>query len=376
VLQVVGGMNHGGTETWLMNVLRAIDRGRTQMDFLVHTENECSYDAELLGLGGRLVRCTNLVRPLRYLKELKQAMLEHGPYDVVHCHTWLHSGAALRAARQAGVPVRVAHAHTAQRPGSRGSVRRGLYVRLMRRWIERHATHGLAVSGLAAESFFGPTWSADSRWKISHCGIDLRPYAAPVDRLLVREELGIPRPALVLGHVGRLEPVKNHRFLLQVAAAVSQLKAEVRVLIVGEGTERAAILAEAQSLGLADKVHLTGARGDVPRLLRAMDVMVFPSFYEGLPLTLLEAQAARLPCVASAAITREVEMIPALLRWLPLELPPADWAAAVIQLIQDSGSVTAREALSRIEDSDFNIRRTVATLEQLYHQAKPLRSAA
>lgn len=140
ILHIVGGMNRGGVETWLMHVLRHIDRDRFQMDFLVHTTKPCDFDDEIRALGSQVIPCLHPSRPFVYARNLRRLLREHGPYDVVHSHVHHYSGWTLRIAHQAGVPVRVAHSHsdTFSVQAAAGLVRRG-YLRLMRTLIHRHA---------------------------------------------------------------------------------------------------------------------------------------------------------------------------------------------------------------------------------------------
>ena len=285
ILQVVGNLNRGGTETWLMNVLRQLDRERFRMDFLVHSTNPGAYEAEARELGAGIVTCLHPGRPHRYAANFLREVRSHGPYDFVHSHMHHYSGFVLKLARRAGIGGRIAHSHSdTSRIEQEDGPARKLYYTLARRWIRRNATLGLAASGAAAAALFGADWKARRRCEVVHCGIDLSPFQAPVDHYAVRAELGVPRDAFVIGHVGRFVAVKNHGFLLDVAGELARTDAHVHVVLAGDGPLRPALEARVAHSPLAGRVHFVGARSDVPRLLAALDVFVFPSQYEGLGL--------------------------------------------------------------------------------------------
>ena len=236
ILHVVGGMNRGGLETWLMHVLRNIDREQYRMDFLVHGNTPLPYDAEIREMGSRIIPCPHPSRPWRYDRHFTRAVRAFGPYDIVHSHVHHFSGMVLRLARREGVLIRIAHSHNDTSPvDRRAGLPRRLYLRLMERWIARHATLGLACSPEAAVSLFGPRWGQDPTRRILYYGIDLTPFTIPADRAAVRRELGLPERSFVVGHVGRFFPQKNHEFLLEIGAELAQVEPDVRLLLVGDG---------------------------------------------------------------------------------------------------------------------------------------------
>lgn len=366
VLHVVGHLGRGGVETWLLQVMRVAVPQGWRFDFLVHTDQPSAYDADVRALGGQIIACSESARrPWRYARALRRVLEQYGPYDIVHSHVHHFSGMVLREAQRSGVGQRIAHSHIDTRSVDRtASLARRLYLHTMARWIGQYATVGFAASGEAGESLYGQGWRADARWQVLYCGIDLRPFTAVVDRAAVRAELGLPAHAFVVGHVGRFDPQKNHEFLVEVAAAIARNRGDMRLLLVGDGARRR-IEAKARAEGLLDKLVCVGARGDVPRLmLGAMDVFVLPSLYEGLPLVMLEAQAAGLPCVVSDRVSREAEAVPELIRWLSLADPPSRWGAVVCSA--SAGATSREEALHRIERSAFNVEASAASLLGVY----------
>lgn len=368
VLHVVGSMTRGGIETWLMHVLRRVDRQRIEMDFVVHTDVTAAYDEEVLSLGSRIIPCLHPSNPVRYARNFRRILRESGPYDVVHSHVDHFNGYVLRLAHSAGVPSRIAHSHNdTSSLQVRAGTRRRLYLSTMKRWIRRHATVGLAASRKAAESLFGPEWDGDPRWRLLYYGIDLSPFRIHEDRTGVRRPLGIPDDAIVIGHAGRFVRQKNHRFLVEIAAEVGRREPGMRLLLIGDGSLRPAVEKMVAEAGLRERTLFAGVREDVPRLmLGAMDVFLMPSLHEGLPLVLIEAQAAGLPIVMSSVIPGEAAVVSKLVTRLSLEADAATWADAILASV-DGGRLNGRsDALLQVENSGFGIGSSIADLQRIY----------
>jgi glycosyltransferase involved in cell wall biosynthesis len=367
VLHIVGGMVRGGVETWLMHVLRRIDRERFQMDFMVHTAAPCAYDSEVRALGGRILPCLSHTRPWDYAKNFRRILSMYGPYDILHSHVHHYSGYTLRLAQSAGISVRIAHSHNDLGPSDRSpSVLRSIYLSTTERWIHRYATIGLAASRNAGEALFGPAWQSGSLCRLLYYGIDLDPFRTACDPAL-RETLNLPLDAFIIGHVGRFVEQKNHGFLLEIARRVLDFNPRTYLLLVGDGPLRPAIERRAAEMGLAKQVVFTGFRSDIARvLLGAVDVFVMPSLHEGLPLAGLEAQAARLPCVLSDTITRELDVLPQLIQRLPLSAPASVWADNVLAARRLPASVSHTQELKAMAASPFNIENSVTHLQRIY----------
>lgn len=368
ILQVIGGMHRRGAEIWLIHILRHIDRSRFQIDFLVHTKEPCAYDEEIRALGGKIIPCLDPARPWSYAPNFKKILRQEGPFDIVHCQAHHFSGYVIRLAKQAGVPVRIAHSHLDSFPvDAAAGISRRLYLRFMKYWINRDATAGLACSRMAAAALFGPNWQSDSRWRLLFCGIDLAPFKTREEPATLRAGLGIPADAYVIGHVGRFVDQKNHVFLVHVAREVANRDPRARFLLVGDGPLRPAIEKQVAQAGLADRVIFTGARPDVPRLmLGAMDIFLFPSLFEGLGLVLIEAQASGLPCIISDVVPEEADVVPGLVRRLSLSQPAAVWAEAVLAARDKAVTIPQAQALALVEESPFNILYSVRELEKIY----------
>lgn len=356
ILQVVTHMNRGGLETMLMNYYRHTDRSRVQFDFLVHRSERADYDDEIEAMGGTIWRLPRLIPWSRsYLRTLDAFFADHPEYRVVHVHQDCLSGVILHAAQKAGVPVRIAHSH------SSGQDRDWKYpIKLFyMRQIPRYATELFACGQKAGEWMF-----RGAPFTVVNNAIDTAAYRYdPAVSLRMRRELGIEGASPVIGHVGRFSYPKNHAFLLEVFAAVRKKKPNARLLLVGDGELRPHIEEKIAALGLQEYVILTGVRSDVPALLQAMDVFVFPSHYEGLPVTLVEAQAAGLPCFISDGVSDECRMTENVCR-LSLDTSAEQWAEQILAALTARGDTAAE-----IAAAGYDIVQNAARLQNYYEEA-------
>lgn len=297
VLHIVTNMDRGGLETMLMNYYRHMDREKIQFDFLEHRRDRAAYDDEIESLGGRIFRLPRL-NPLSsdYFHALNAFFAAHPEYRIVHSHLDCMSAYPLCAAKNAKVPVRIAHAHSTSQDRNWKLV----FKLISKKLISLYTTDLFACSADAGEWMFG---TKDVH--ILPNAIDIERYAF---NLLIRNQtkkaLGLD-DAFVIGHVGRFSAVKNHSFLTDVFAQIKRQEPNSKLLLVGAGSEMQAVQQKVKALGLGADVIFTGVRNDVANLMQAMDVFVFPSLYEGLGIVLIEAQAAGLPCVVSDTIPRE-----------------------------------------------------------------------
>lgn len=311
----------------LMNYYRQMREKGIQFDFLVHRTEEGHYDREIASLGGRIYPMPQ-IRPgnyLRYFKLLDDFFAKHREYKVVHSHMNENSGFVLRAARKAGVPCRIIHSHLSDL-GLDYKYPFRLYARMA---IKDHPSDYFACSARAGEWLFGKRKPVSSKVTVLHNAVNAAEFRYnEAVRLAVRRELRAG-DALVIGHIGRFNEQKNHRFLLQIFESIHRRNPNTLLVMAGDGHLRPLMEKEAEKRGIAHAVRFLGVREDVANLLQAMDLFLFPSLFEGLPVVLVEAQAAGLRCVVSDRITREAD-ITGRVTFLPLEQSPDEWSDAVL----------------------------------------------
>ena len=303
VLHIVGRMDRAGAETMLMNYYRSIDRNRLQFDFLVYTDEVCDYDAEIESLGGRVIRLGGSASWFARTAAIIR-ILRSGSWSAIHSHTNFSSIFPLFAARVARVPVRVAHAHgTAIETASAG---KAAYQAVAPSLIRVLATRKVACGKEAARLLY----SADEEVLILPNSVDVPAFTLDREAMSnkVRAELGIASGTRILLQVARLDPVKNPLFLVEVAAKLRAIGQDFVMLLVGRGDMEPAIKEAVGRHGLGEHVRLLGVRTDIPQLLNAADAFLLPSYFEGLPVVLVEAQAAGVPCYVSDRVSAEADL--------------------------------------------------------------------
>ena len=355
VLQVVTHMNRGGLETMLMNYYRHIDRRRVQFDFLVHRAERADYDDEIESLGGKIYRLPRLVPwSLSYHKALDSFFEAHPEYQVIHVHQDCLSSVILKAAKKHGVPVRIAHSHCANQDKDLKYP-----IKLCcKKWIPTYATNLFACGRDAGRWMFG-----GAPFQILNNAIDAKAYTfSPRKRADMRAALGLPNEAFVVGHVGRFSPPKNHDGLLAIFEEIHRRDNDAVLLLVGDDRCELGnkIHEKVKSLGLKNHVIFTGVRSDVNDLLQAMDVFVFPSNYEGLPVTMVEAQAAGLPCYISDHVPPECALTD-LVTTIPLSASPETWADSILTAHTDRV-----DTYDEIAAAGFDIAENAKWLQNYY----------
>ena len=366
VLQVLGGTSLGGAESRVMDSYRHLDRSRIQFDFCVHSQEEGFFDKEIESLGGHIYRVPRfqVVNWLAYRKAWKDLFREHPGYVAVHGHMTSTASIYLPIAKAAGVPLTIAHARSAGvDPGLKGAM-----TRFLRRNLGKKADVCLTCSRLAGEAVFGKKMVEAGRVTTVPNAIDAREFAfSEKKREQKRSELGICAQEFVIGHVGRFGHMKNHAFLLDVFAEICRKVPDSRLLLVGEGGLMDSVREKAASLGLSDRVIFTGNQAQVADFYMAMDFFVFPSIFEGLPGSVIEAQASGLRCLVSDSVTDEVLITP-----LAQARSLSDKASVWAQNVLERRSYEREQMEQAIKKAGFDVSDQVKFLEKLYLQENRL----
>lgn len=358
VLHSVGYMHRAGVETMLMNYYRHIDRSRVQFDFLCHKNLPGDYDAEIKKLGGRLFYAPPLGdEPSRAYRDYILGLVAHEPeIRILHAHNGARQFFPLQAVKESGLPVRISHAHgTDLVKNSRYSWKNNLI-----RKIPEVATAFFACGVEAGRFFFGDRLWSEQGIMINN-GIDLEKFSFhPKTRTRIREAYSLSE-AHVIGSVGRFEEQKNHTRLIDIFGTVARKDPLAVLVLIGTGKLEAQIREKVAAYGLDGRTLFLGSRDDVQDWYQAMDVMVMPSLFEGLPLTGVEAMAAGLPCVFSDRVSSELA-ISQTIRYCSLEDSDSVWGDAVL------GSMgSARESgISLLRAAGYDISDCAARLEMLY----------
>lgn len=368
VLHIVGGMNRGGAETMIMNIYRALDRKTLQFDFITHREDICDYDEEIRQLGGRIfyVPSIGASSPLTFVKRLTETIKRTGPYQAVHAHTDFQTGFAALAAKLAGVGVRICHSHNTAWKQSPSWFDR-LMLKGFRQLIFAFSTQLVACGEDAGAFLFGQKKMKSARVEILPNGIDLDLFfqLEPDAKVEMKKQLNLHDKKIVIGHIGRFHKQKNHAFFIELAQTLKKQGVSFQLVLVGDGPLRHEIEADAEREGLKDDIVFTGVVSEVPQYMKAFDVFVMPSLFEGLPLVLVEAQASGLPCVISDHITEEVDLGCGLIKRKSLQASEHEWMKAVLEAYY-AESPAQETITSQLAQRGFDVKQNITRVMNVY----------
>ena len=357
IAQVVGKLKAGGVESVVFSYLSAMDREGLDIDVLYDEDSTVEPPESLASSGINFINIPPYESPLKYAREVKRLCRER-KYDIVHSHLNSLSFFPLRAARRAGVPVRIAHNHTTSSPedGVRDKIKRA-----MRSFTKRAATDYAACSENAARWMFGDDAFLRGEVTLFNNAVDTEKFRYdPAARNDVRRSLGLG-DSFVLIHIGRFVKTKNHPFILDVFKELLSVKPDSYLVLVGDGEALDETKERASSLGIVERVKFCGIVSDAERYYSAADAFILPSFYEGLPVVAVEAEASGLDCFLSDNVTTECAVTEHV-SFLPLSCGAAEWAKRIAES-------APRDRLSdneKLENSHFNIKTVSRELRDYY----------
>ncbi|MBE5878048.1 MAG: glycosyltransferase family 1 protein [Lachnospiraceae bacterium] len=354
VLHIVGAMYPGGMENFIMNLYQYIDRTKVQFDFVVHARKENDYAEQIETMGGRVYELPRLTRnPVRSLIGLYR-LVKAQRYPIVIRHT---ANALvvpqLVAARLAGAKT-ICHSHNETDP------QRTLH-KIGRLFMKSAATKCLACSENAGKWMFGK-----QHYDVIHNAIDISKFAYQTQKAeKIIDEFDL-KGKHVYGHIANFIKSKNHIYLMAIYKEILGRDPEAVCFCLGEGELRPQIEQEIKRLGIEDRVILTGIRHDVECFMSCFDVLVFPSIFEGLPLTLIEAQAAGLPCLISNTITEGVIVTDGLVEMASIEEAPSYWAERAMALVQKNQDNSRECQREKIASYGYDVKQLAKWYEEYF----------
>lgn len=346
ILHYVGRMNRGGMETFIMNLYRNIDRNRVQFDFAVHTKVPGDYDEEIIGMGGGICAFPPYKKnPYAYRKAWRDFFKQHAhEYDVFHFHTnSLANVVALEEAARAAIPVRIVHSHSSF--ANKGKFQKlNDYLNVKHRKKLAHiATHLFACSEKAAEWLYGGMSLNGKSVTLINNGVNCEQFRFCKETAeRKRKELGLEGKT-VIGHIGKFIKVKNHSFLIDIIDKIAKSDKNVVCILIGDGELLEDVKKQCEAYGILKHVKFLGVRSDIPELLMCMDLFVMPSLYEGLPVSMIEAQASGVPALVSDTVSPEVK-INENVEFCSLEDGAKAWADVAAELIR-KGRISDNQAV-------------------------------
>lgn len=363
ILHVLGSTNLGGAESRIMDLYRHIDREKIQFDFLVHSTKEGFFEPEIRQMGGNIYYLPSfrVYNYFKYKKACRDFFAEHNEFAMVQGHMTSTASIYLPQAKRAGIPITIAHARSA---GVDAGIK-GFITKLLRKNLYRKCDYMFACSDLAARAVFGDKRFEEGKTIFIPNAVDINEFA-PNDRLRaqIRKEYGMENK-FVIGHVGRFHYAKNHEFLLEIFAELIEQKENAVLFLLGDGPRRTEMETKARELGIANAVIFAGNKNPVAPFYQAFDAFLFPSRFEGMPGTVLEAQAAGLPCLISDSITSQVKATE-LVEFLSLQENCKTWAMKFLRMIEEADSSIIEGENSALLNTFYDVNYQVKCYEQFY----------
>ena len=365
VLQIVGRMDRGGIENFVMNIYRNIDREKVQFDFLCHYGREAAFNDEIRAMGGRIyempaIRDETHVyywKLFAYIGALNKFFKEHKEYKIIHGQMTNTASIYMPIAKRHGVTTRIAHSHNSH--GKVGML--GVVTDILKKPVFRYATDLFACSEAAAKYFYPESYIKAGKVKIVPNAVDAGRFRFnPEKRKQMRAEFGVG-DKLVIGCVGRFRTEKNQAFLLNVLKEALKTEPTTVLLFAGDGPLEDTCKQKADEMGIADKCIFLGMRSDIPDVMQAMDVLAMPSLFEGLPVTGIEAQAGGSPIIASSGIPDEMNAID-MVEFVSLDTGEKVWAEKLIAKAKQEKVDT----IEKIKAAGYDIHTLVPWLQEFY----------
>lgn len=360
------GLSANGIETFLVNVLEKLDKTKYDATVVIAIDKgvDCLHEQRVLDMGVKVVRMgdlDSLLKKFAYYLKVK-SFLEKSNFDIAHSNMDLLNGITLSLAKKAGIEKRICHAHTSksqfQAHGIVAKMVMGIqksYHSNMKKSILSCSTDRVACSSVAGEYFYD-----ENDYELIYNGIDLEAYEKASASNELKEEIGLPVDIVhTIVSVGRLTAVKNPLFAIEVIAELKKIRNDFRYIWVGEGELHEASEEKIAELGLEDTIILTGVRTDIPQVLACCDCFLMPSLFEGLPFSLVEAQAAGLKCVVSDVVTKTADI--GLVNYFSLDKSAKEWAEEINRVLDLPVPVKDAEKAKL-----FDISNTVSQLEKIY----------
>ena len=354
ILHVLGRTDRGGAESLVMNIYRNIDRNKIQFDFAIHTTDRCQFDDEIESLGGKIYHLPRykIYNHVSYVQKWKN-LLRNNNFLAIHGHMDSTASIYLKIAKDLSIPT-ISHSHSI----SSGYGIKAVITNLYHRNIENVSDYKFACSAEAGEWLYG----RNSDFVIVKNGVDIKRFIFnEKTRKTIREQLGV-QDNLVIGHIANYTKPKNHKFLIEIFKKLSKANPKVKLVLVGNKVEEN-LERIVKEYKLESKVIFLGTRSDIDRILQGFDIFVLPSIYEGLPVSLVEAQVSGLFCIVSDRVTKESEFTNNVKY---LHIDRSDSVDCWVNCILDNREMEHQNLASTLQNSEFNIEVTKDYFQNFY----------
>lgn len=362
ILIVTDSLRIGGLEKIIVDYIKYCNTEKYEFTYLLLDNNsKGGLEKEVLQNGGNIIK---LYPPkknyIKFYRDFKNIVRKHGPFDIVHSHPAFTSGILMKASYKLKIPKRISHSHTDKRL-VKENIFKKIYELIMKRYLRKYSTDCLAVSQNAGKYLFGESFF-NKKGTILENGIEFNDFFYnPKIREKLRNSYNLNNDK-VIGHVGTFNKTKNQSFLIDILNELLKTDKHYKLLLVGDGKTREELKLKAKSLNIENNVIFVGRKDTVSSYLQAMDLFVFPSMFEGLPLSVLESQAAKLTTIISDKVPQEV-LITNYIHVISLECPPSEWANKIKML-----KLNERENLNNnpLLNSNYEIKKSIEKLQSIY----------
>ena len=365
VLEIMHGLAPGGIESFVLNMHENIDKSNLDIRFAIACHGKQHHEERVLNQGGVIYRTNDLngiKNILKHFFSLIKLLKKEGPFDVVHSHIDFFNGINMVAAFIAGVPIRVAHAHntnSAHTQNEAPSLGIKMYRKVMRILVNTFSTSRLGCCREANIYLYGQNLGNDDNSIVIHNGVDIEKFSykncPPI------ENVSIDKEKINLITIGRICEQKNSKFIVEIINELSKIRDDIHLYWVGKGPQEEDVKKLIEEYKLESNITLLGVRKDIPQLLSNMNYMLFPSKWEGLPVTLVETQVANVPCFVSDKITTEANL--GLCTTISLEKNAQQWAREINKYINEK---SYNYKIDNDKLNKFNIKEVVKDIEQIY----------
>lgn len=360
---VLGNTRMGGAQAFILNILRNIDRSKFQIDFAINFYAESNgIEDECRRLGSKffILPYFKIYNYLNYHRAWKKFLITNH-YDIVYAHSTNSASIFLKIAKGLGIKT-IAHSHSA---GFRGGIIEQAAKKFFAKGVGKYADYWFACSDKAAERLYGKEYRSYSHYYDIPNAIDVTKYLFNDDiRASIRRKYGVEDGTFLCGHVGTFSQPKNHKYLIDVFTEYVKINGNSKLICCGAGALRPEIENYAKYKGVFEKIIFAGVVNNSNEVMMAMDTFIFPSIFEGFPVSILEAQASGLPILLSDVITNEVDLTD-LVHRLSIKDDPKVWTAA----IEKNKRITNRSKYNEIlAISRYNVSEAIKQFETLYTQ--------
>lgn len=367
ILHVIGGMNRAGAETMIMNIYRVIDHNEFQFDFLVYNDNKQDYEEEILKYGGRVIHLPlskSVFGSIKSIFSIRSIIKEYGPYCAIHAATLHNSAIALLASAGVKGCRRITHSHSTANT-LKPSLAKRIYNKITSFVIRKLSDQYIACGQEAGEYLFGKKLFT-KKGIILNNSVDIDRFCDVNAEILekLKREFNITSDMIVIGSVARLCDVKNHKRMITIAAELKRRGVNFKMIFVGRGELENSLREEVSNHDLNKNIVFAGIRSEIPELMHLFDVFLMPSFFEGNPVTLIEAQAAGLNSVISDIITEKIDMGLGLIHRVSLDSDDTEWVDTICSC--QPSRLTRSQISKALSSSGFDLRTNSGMLCDIY----------